>query len=230
MKRSARGAIATGLATAGSALLSVYWFVVRPWHVRWGATDEEVARAMPGDELVVQPILNTTRAITIDAPPEAIWPWLVQLGQGRGGWYSYEWIENRVFGLDIHNAQRILPQFQSLKVGDVIPTGAPGADIPVLAIEPNRTLLLGGAGVSTIAIGLYPLETGGTRLVMRNRSRFGWSPGAIFWLLLMDPGTFIMTRKMLLTLKRLAETPQPAPPPTVAELPDELALLEAEMA
>jgi hypothetical protein len=83
-----------------------YWFGLRPWHIRWGATDDELARPLPGDEIVPRPRKWSTRAITIDAPAEVVWPWLVQIGQGRGGLYSYDWLEN-LAGCDIHSADRV---------------------------------------------------------------------------------------------------------------------------
>ena len=103
-----------GLVIAVLAFI-VYRFAIRPWHLRWGATDEESARAMPGDELLPD-ARPATRAITVAAPPEAIWPWLVQLGYGRAGWYSYDWIDNDFK----RSADRILPEHQHLDVGDEI--------------------------------------------------------------------------------------------------------------
>ena len=99
------------LAAAGGI---AYGSVIRPWYQRWGATDEEIARPMPLDERVPDPTISTTMAITIDSPPGAIWPWLVQVGDPpRAGYYSYTWIEKLV-GLDIQNAGRILPEFQAV--------------------------------------------------------------------------------------------------------------------
>lgn len=89
---------------------------LRRWRCRWGATDEEVKRTLPGDELVPAPEWQWTHAITINAPPEQVWPWIVQMGQGRGGFYSYEALEDLV-GCKIHNASRIVPEWQDLKVG-----------------------------------------------------------------------------------------------------------------
>ena len=88
--------------------------------MRLGSTGEEVNRPLPGDEFIIKPILRTTRAIAINAPPERIWPWLAQMGQGRGGFYSYEWLENLV-RLDIHNSDRYIPELQDIKPGDLIP-------------------------------------------------------------------------------------------------------------
>lgn len=190
-----------GIGSASGALLGAY-LLARPRLHHWGATAEEGQRALPGDDIIVQPALNFTLAITIDAPLDAVWPWIVQLGQGRGGWYSYDWLEN-LMGLDIHTADRILPEFQHLAPGDVIPTGA--IDIPVIDVEPPRLLLLGGAPFSTIAFMLEPLDEQRTRLLLRNRAALGWTPSGIFWRAVLDPGIFVMSRKMLLVLKQRAE-------------------------
>jgi hypothetical protein len=93
-----------------------YYPLVRPWLLRWGATDDEVRRALPGDETVHEPAMVTTRAITIDASPDAVWSRVAQIGQGRGGFYSYDWLEN-VAGCDIHSAERIVPELQQPQVG-----------------------------------------------------------------------------------------------------------------
>jgi hypothetical protein len=199
--------IGIGLAALVATVPGIYLLFIRPWHQRWGATDEEIQRPMPGDDEVKNPMMSATHAVTVNARPEAIWPWLVQLGQGRGGFYSYDWIENRM-GLGISNADRIIPEFQNLKVGDEIPLG-PGIGIPVKAIEPNRFLLLVGhdpniADASWV-FGLYSLDETHTRLVERFRSRWSLTPGGIFRLILIDPGAFVMERKMLLGIKQRAE-------------------------
>jgi hypothetical protein len=184
---------------------AAYFLLYRPWQMNWGATPEEINLIMPGDELIPEPMLNSTRAITVDAPPEAIWPWLVQLGKDRGGWYSYEFIENKLLGLDIHNAERILPEYQHLKPGDFIPTGAPGVDIPVREVVPNHHLLIGGPEIGSICFWLEKVDETHTRLIIRNRGTFPMNPAGLFWMALMDPGIFVMMRKMLLTLKQRAE-------------------------
>jgi hypothetical protein len=99
--------------------------LIREWYNRWGATDKEVSRSLPGDELVPNPQLVSTRAITINACPEDIWPWLMQLGQQRGGLYSYELLEN-LARCDMRNADRIIPEFQPLKIGDEVRLGPQG--------------------------------------------------------------------------------------------------------
>ena len=110
-----RRAVVTG--GVGVAATAAWWKVFTPWQRNWGATEEEVAMSLPGDELTPPPVEQNTRAITIAAPPEQVWPWLVQMGADRGGFYSYAWLEN-LFGLKIHNADRIVDDWQQLAVGD----------------------------------------------------------------------------------------------------------------
>lgn len=116
-------------------VLGLYRLAVAPWQHHWGATPEEVAREMPGDELL-EATGATTRAITIAAPPERIWPWLVQIGYGRGGWYSYDQLD-----MNRPSVDRIVPELQSLAVGDVMPTH-PGGGFEVRELEPDHTLVL----------------------------------------------------------------------------------------
>ena len=104
-------------------LAVLYWFPIRRWMSRWGATPSDLSRVMAGDSLLVEPTYSGTMAVSVDAPPEDIWPWLVQIGYQRGGLYSYDWLD-RLFGyLDRPSATRILPEFQDLAVGDEIPLG-----------------------------------------------------------------------------------------------------------
>ena len=116
-------------------LAVLYWFPIRQWMSRWEATPADRVRVMVGDSLLVDPTYSGTMAVSIDAPPEDIWPWLVQIGYQRGGLYSYDWLD-RVFGyLDRPSATRILPEFQDLAVGDEIPLGR-GPSWPVAIVEP----------------------------------------------------------------------------------------------
>lgn len=199
-----------GLATVGTMTATAagaYLLFVGPWQRRWGATDEEVQRAMPGDEEVERPSMNATRAVTINARPEEIWQWIVQIGTGRAGWYSYDWIEN-LMGLDVSSTERVIPEFQHLEVGDTIPL-APGLEIPVKVLKPNETLLLAGhdpvVGDASWVFGLYPIDEQHTRLVTRTRNRWPMTPGGILSLLFTEPGSFLMVRKMLLGIKQRAE-------------------------
>ena len=118
-------------------LVVLYWLPIRRWFVSWGATRADLSRTMTGDTAVLDPSYSATLAITIDARPEHIWPWLLQMGYQRGGLYSYDWLD-RIFGyLDGPSAVSVLPQFQHLAVGDEIPVGR-GGGFPVTAMEEYR--------------------------------------------------------------------------------------------
>lgn len=199
-----------GLAAVTTGGVVAYRSLFRPWHQRWGATDEEVARPMPGDEVIREPTFSSTRALTIHATPEDIWPWLVQLGRGRGGFYSFDWLE-KLIGLDIHSSEQLLPQFQHLAPGDEIPA-APDYAMPVRVVEPPRFLVIGprpdkpqDSAELTWALGLYPRDDGTTRLVVRLRSIYTWRPGEPLVTLFIEPGHFILERQMLRGIKRRAE-------------------------
>ena len=195
------------LGSVALALVLLYWVALRRWFGRWGATGADLTRQMAGDAAVADPTYSTTLAITIDARPEHVWPWLIQLGYRRGGLYSYDWLD-RLFGyLDRPSAVSILPQFQQLAVGDQIPIGR-GGGFPVTAIEPYRALVLSGTGDGVAwawQFGLYPLDTTQTRLVSRNRVRVPPSIGSWLFMRVIEPAAFLMTRRMLLGLKRRAE-------------------------
>ena len=155
----------------------------------------------------------TTRAITINAPPAAIWPWLVQMGSGRGGAYTYDWIEN-LFGLNMHSADRILPQYQDVKIGDELPMGPGRPVMRVEVLDPQRTLTVRISDMNWVWIFALVPENGTTRLISRNRIVTAGLPGKPpVHLLSMEPGSLVMERKMLLGIKqraeRLARDPDP---------------------
>ena len=211
-----------GLVAATAAAATAYWFVVRPWHLRWGASDAEVALVLPGDELVPNAKISATHAITIQASPAEVWPWLVQLGQGRGGFYSYDWIENAL-GLDIHTADRILPEYQNLKVDDTIPLAPNDFGLPVIMLDPVQTMVLcgdtrlgGSKGKPELKPGeylaaswgfyLFGQANGTTRLVERWRADYTpTTVNAVFYRVFLESGAFLMQRKMLLGIKARAE-------------------------
>jgi hypothetical protein len=126
-------AVVAGTVTLGGAAI---WFTVRPWWHRWGVDPDEAARELPGDDVIPDAPISDTRAITIDAPASAVWPWLVQMGFGRGGWYSYDAMDMKG-----SSADRILPALQELAVGDVVPT-SPGGGFEVKAVDPGHALVL----------------------------------------------------------------------------------------
>jgi hypothetical protein len=178
---------------------------------RWGATDDEVHQRMPGDELVTTPTWSYNHAITIRAPPSVVWPWLVQLGQRRGGFSSYEGLENLV-GCDIHNVEEIRPELQRLRVGDTIRMHASGFGPQVMILDPERALVLGGppdARGSQASWSFYLVDAAGgaTRLLERGRHAAGKGILAQLGMgpYLIDPIGFVMSRKMLKTITGLAE-------------------------
>jgi len=188
-------------------LMVLYWFPVRRWMSAWGATRSELSRTMEGDRLLPDPIFAGNMAVAINARPEEIWPWLVQIGYQRGGLYSYDWLD-RLFGfLDRPSAVRILPEFQHLAVGDRIPLGH-GPSWPVAVLDPPRALVLDmrntGAFDWVWQFGLYPVNENQTRLVSRSCVRTR-SVGARVGTYLIEPAGFIMTRRMLLGIKERAE-------------------------
>lgn len=195
---------AIGLVLVGSVVVGAFrrW---RRWHLRWGATDEEVRRAMPGDDMVPVPTFGATRAITIGSPPEVVWPWLVQIGYGRAGFYSYDVLDNLGRG---RSAEEVRPELQDLRIGDWIPmapTVTEETAFRVAAIDPGRSMLW-TKPASTWAWMLEPLDGGRTRLIARLRARYRWTrPTIITDLVLMELGDFFMMRKQLLEIRRRAE-------------------------
>ena len=176
------------------------------WQRRWGATNDELLRILPGDERVPDPPYLTTRAITVNADPEDIYPWLVQMGKGRGGLYSFDFLD-RLFGiLDAPSSKVILPEFQDLKAGDEIPVGR-GGNFPVADLKKDEFLLLAGeadGAAWTWSTALYPTGNGGTRIVTRNTGKGGAFDRKVF-MGLMDVAAFIMVRRWLQVLKQRGE-------------------------
>jgi len=211
--RSFPGRLLAALAVPGFFLI-VYWIAIRPSQLRWGATPEEVARSMPGDRLVSNPTFCATRAVTIRATPEEIWPWLVQMGYSRAGFYGYDLIENLGSARGIRSAGSILPEFQHPRAGDVLPISAV-AHLAFGTIQPNQYLIWRGEadpadGAFTWA--LYPVDPDHTRLVSRIRFRYHSSHP---WLLTLDLFTefadHLAVPKLLHGIRDRAEgrTPEP---------------------
>jgi len=189
-------------AAASTGLAAGYVRVVKPWHLRWGASDDEVARPMPGDDLIPD-AGSATRAITIRADMEQVWPWLLQIGYGRAGWYSYDWIDNDFQ----RSATRIVPEHQHLGVGDTI-LMMPRMGFVVQSVHaPMSIVSILEDGSTSWCLALYPIEGGGTRLVSRWRPRFELTPATVAMTLLAEPGTFIMEQKMLRTIRDRVESP-----------------------
>ena len=177
----------------------------RRWHMRWGATDDEVRGPLPGDDIVPRASFNATRAITIQAPPGRVWPWIVQMGYRRAGVYTYDLLDNAGY----ESADRILDEFQHPKVGDWMPMASKVNEttaFKVKAFEINQWLLWEKPD-STWAWKLTPLDGDRTRLITRLRQRYAWeSPAsALFTLVLLEFGDFPMMRRVLKGIKVRAE-------------------------
>lgn len=193
-----------GLA-AGAAALS-YPLLFRGRCLTWDARPEEISRELPGDDMLANADIVATRAITIGAPPGDVWPWLVQMGSGRGGAYTYDWIEN-LFGLGMHSADEVLPQFQDLRVGDEFQLGPGRPKMRVAVLDPERVLTFQFEDQTWVWIfALFP-EGAVTRLVSRNRIATPHASAAtrLFNLLVMEPGSLVMERKMLRGIRERAE-------------------------
>jgi hypothetical protein len=200
----------TGFVLAAAAV-GIGEVLLRARLAHWGATGAEVRGALPGDELVARANVTTTRAITVHAPAAAVWPWIAQLGQGRGGFYSYDTAEN-LLGMDIHSAERVVGEWQAIEVGTQIRLAA---EVPLTAavVEPGRALVLRGSVPMgqvpapydfTWAFVLRGAPAGTTRLVIRERYGYlrRWAP------LIVEPITlvsFVMTRQMLRGIRERAE-------------------------
>lgn len=182
---------------------------------RSGVSSTELRRALPGDELIPGPRLVTDRAITIHAPVHAVWPWIVQMGYHRGGWYTNRWLDKLIWHIDNPSADHILPEYQALEVGDVVPDGPPGtAFFTVRALQPERALvLLDDAGTHipgtafSWAFVLEPLDSHRTRAQVRTRGTY--PPGLLMALmswLIVGPADFVMVSgQMLRGIKQRAE-------------------------
>ena len=210
--RSHRHRIASALGTA----MIVYTAIVisaRPWYMHWGTSRDERDIPLPGDSLVAVANYRSDHAITIRAPADSVWPWLAQLGQDHGGFYSYDRLE-RLFGDDVHNADRIHPEWQTVQPGDLVRAVQPdylggrlGSDVGWLVAEvvPGRALVLQGWGAFVVR----PIDSATTRLHIRIRGdgepRFLSAAVGPLGLLVFEPAHFIMERKMLLGIRARAE-------------------------
>jgi hypothetical protein len=212
-----RRAVCVG--TLGVAIGAAWHRWVTPWHERWGATDDEVRMALPGDGLVGEPAQQNTRGIEIDAEPGSVWPWIVQIGADRGGFYSYEWLEN-LFGLGIRNSDVLVPAWQHRSVGDLVLADAKGSGgWYVMDVRDGDALVLQVGDVRTgrpihrdeqlrwefsWAFVVLPAPGGRSRLLVRERTGFGSRLTEVA----MSPVgfvSFVMTQKMLRGIKVRAE-------------------------
>lgn len=195
-----RGVVPT-VGLVGVALAGIKY---RSWHLRWGTTDTEATGPMPGDELLDGAAFTATRAMSIAAPPAQVWPWLLQVGYGRAGFYSYDLLDN----LGRASADVILPEFQAITVGDLAAPMASAANdqtaFKVARLE-APSVLVWVKPDSTWAWRLTADENGGTRLVTRLKARYTLGPFLPVTVLLMEVGDFPMMRRMLLGIRERAE-------------------------
>jgi hypothetical protein len=192
--RHGRPPRAAAVAALGTAAAYHRW--VLPWMRRWGATDAEAAMTLPGDETVASPGARQTRAVPIDAPAHAVWPWIAQIGQDRGGFYSYQWLEN-LAGCRMRNADRIHPEWGQRAVGETVLLH-PDSGLKILQFEPGRTLVLDGGWSFT----LEPDGPESCRLLTRFIAPTGVA--GIAYATLVELPHFVMERKMLLEIKHRA--------------------------
>jgi hypothetical protein len=185
------------LALFGTAATALYAVVIRPWHLRWGTEPEDEHRDLPGDELLPEEGTKILHAVTIDAPVEEVWPWLAQLGQDRGGFYSYEWLEN-LAGCEMKNAERIYPEWQHRELGETLHLH-PAGGLRVSVFEAGRALGLEGWGIFVVE----PAGADRSRLIARGGVPRGL--GAVAYGVLMEIPHFLMERRMLLGIKARAE-------------------------
>lgn len=222
-------------AAALPAAIVLYEALLRPWHEHWGATESEMIEILRGDHLVAAPAHQVTRAISIEAAPGQVWPWIAQLGADRGGFYSYDWLEDR-FGLDIHSATDVRPEWQDLSVGDVVYANrARTGGWYVADLKPGELLVLAMAdllrdrplrrdeGLRWEFLWTFALrpEGAGTRLIVRERVAFGSRLSK--WLMApMGLVSFVMTRKMMYGIKArseaLARSELRRPEPTMGQV------------
>ncbi len=181
----------------------IYIWFIRPWQIRWGATDDEIDSSMQGDEVVKLPTFNATRAVTIHARPKEIWPWILQIGSKRAGWYSLDWIDNG----NIPSAERIIPALQHMDVDDFVPMTPDGKNgMWVKACDTDKYMLWWDKkDKSTWLWRLEPIDEFQTRLITRLRVRYAWTSIWVIYYLLQDVGDIIMMRKCMLGIQRRAE-------------------------
>jgi len=187
-------------AAAGGAFL--YSKFLRQPILTWGATAEEAAARLPGDELLEEADGVATRAITIEAPRSAVWPWIAQMGPSpRGGAYTYDWIEN-LLGLNMHSADRVLPEYQHPQIGDGFGYGSNKMSFKI--VEREYVLATQSADGKWVWTFVLEEQDGSTRLISRNRFRLPKLKDKI-GMIPMEPGSLVMERKMLLGIKQRAE-------------------------
>lgn len=208
-KRGRLGWVSLGIVVL---IAGIYFTVVFPWMLNWGATGVESSMLLPGDEVVPNPMYRSTRAITIDASVEDVWPWIAQLGQDRGGFYSYTWLEN-MFLADIHSARSVNPDWLTRREGEILPLAPPNYPLGlvkrkernvgpnILRFLPNQAMVLKGWGSFVVR----PLEGRRTRFIVRDPTPPRALPIRLIWQVLFEPVHFAMERQMMKGIKVRAE-------------------------
>lgn len=186
-----------------TSLLVTYLLVIRPWHLKWGATKEELMLEFPGDNNVHKPNFNATRGITIHSTPELVWRWIIQIGSKRAGWYSIDWMDNA----GIKSSDKILPEFQKIEVGQFIPfTPDQKNGMWVKEFRENEYIFwVDKDGRATWLWYLYPVDEKQTRLLTRLRTKYVWKGFWIIYYLLYDFGDIVMMSKCMKGIKLRAE-------------------------
>jgi hypothetical protein len=184
---------------AAVLIVAGYVLAVQPYMLTWGSTAAERAMPIPGDADIPPHSVVTTRAVTIHAPPEEIWPWIAMIGQGRGGFYSFDWLEN-LFAANMHNAEQIDPALQGVAVGDRLSFQQDGPSMLVTLVEPGRALSCAGWTWH-----LVPVAENTTRLVVRYSFPVPNAASAAFYYPVFEPAHFIMEAGMMLGIKERAE-------------------------
>jgi hypothetical protein len=201
MVDSAQPRVLVGSVAVLACLVLVYAFVIRPWHMRWGATDAELALPLPIDPHITADHVVSTRAVTVHASAAEIWPWLVQLGQERAGFYSYEWLEN-LFAADMRNGDRIVPEWQNPQVGRRISYMRDGPGATISLIEPEHMLMLDTGWMFVLS----PVDERTTRLIVRYSFPVGrGAANALFYYVVFEPAHFVMESGMMTGIKHRAE-------------------------
>jgi hypothetical protein len=187
-------------------LTGIYLLVLRPWHLRWGATDIDLKLSLPGDKLVANPDFNATRGITIKSTSDNIWKWIIQIGSRRAGWYSIDWMDNA----GIKSSNELLPEFQIIETGQFIPfTPDQKNGMWVKEFKENEYILwVDKEGRATWLWYLYPVDERQTRLLTRLRTKYVWKGFWIIYYLLYDFGDIIMMSKCMKGIKKKAEQNQ----------------------
>jgi hypothetical protein len=186
-----------------TGLILTYLFMIRPWHLKWGATKEEQRLELRGDNNVQRPDFNATRGITINSTPELIWKWIIQIGSRRAGWYSIDWMDNA----GIKSSEKILPEFQKIEVGQFIPfTPDQQNGMWVNDFKEHEYILwVDKEGRATWLWYLYPIDEKQSRLLTRLRTKYVWKGFWIIYYLLYDFGDIVMMSKCMKGIKERAE-------------------------